>query len=80
MEFYQQGRADGTFDEGIELALRRLLASPQFLVRAEKEPADVPRGPAVSHHRSRAGLAAVVLPVEQHPGRRADHGRERRAA
>ena len=44
MEFYQQGRADATFDEGIELALRRLLASPQFLVRAEKEPAAVAAG------------------------------------
>src|SRR5687768_9656658 len=41
MEFYQEGRKDGTFDEGIELALRRLLASPQFLVRAEREPANV---------------------------------------
>jgi len=39
MEFYTEGRTAGTFDEGIELALRRLLASPQFLVRAEKEPA-----------------------------------------
>jgi hypothetical protein len=46
MEFYQQGRADGTFDEGIELALRRVLASPQFLVRAEKEPAALPAGRA----------------------------------
>jgi hypothetical protein len=38
MEFYQAGRGVGSFDDGIELALRRLLASPQFLVRAEKEP------------------------------------------
>jgi hypothetical protein len=44
MEFYQQGRADGTFDEGIELALRRVLSSPQFLVRAEKEPVAVAAG------------------------------------
>jgi mono/diheme cytochrome c family protein len=39
MDFFREGRRDGTFDEGIELALRRLLASPQFLVRAEHEPA-----------------------------------------
>ena len=32
-------------------------------------------GQAVSHHRSRAGVAAVVLPVEQHSRRRADHRR-----
>ena len=42
--FYQQGRRDGTFEDGIELALRRMLASPQFLVRAEKEPASVAIG------------------------------------
>ena len=41
MEFYQQGRKDGNFEEGVELALRRLLASPQFLVRAEREPATI---------------------------------------
>jgi mono/diheme cytochrome c family protein len=44
MSFYFEGRAAGTFEDGIELALRRLLASPQFLVRAEKEPASVPIG------------------------------------
>ncbi len=36
--FYQQGRRDGVFEDGIELALRRILASPQFLVRAEQAP------------------------------------------
>jgi hypothetical protein len=46
MEFYAEGRKDATFDEGIELALRRLLASPQFLVRAEREPAAVATGRA----------------------------------
>ncbi len=44
MRFYADGRRGGTFDGGIELALRRLLASPQFLVRAEKEPQAVPPG------------------------------------
>src|SRR5688572_23717686 len=46
MEFFREGRKDATFDEGIELALRRLLASPQFLVRAEREPASVKAGQA----------------------------------
>ena len=41
MAFYDEGRKGGTFDDGIELALRLLLASPQFLVRAEREPATV---------------------------------------
>jgi glycosyltransferase involved in cell wall biosynthesis/mono/diheme cytochrome c family protein len=34
MDFYQRGRSDGgSFDSGIDLAMRRLLASPKFLVR-----------------------------------------------
>jgi hypothetical protein len=44
LAFYNEGRHAGTFEDGIELALRRLLASPQFLVRAEKEPANVAAG------------------------------------
>ncbi len=35
---YQQGRSAGVFEDGLELALRRILASPQFLVRAEQAP------------------------------------------
>ena len=38
MTFFDEGRKDATFDDGIELALRVMLASPQFLVRAEREP------------------------------------------
>ena len=42
LEFYQMGRVDGAgFDSGIELALRRLLVSPEFLVRVEVDPAGV---------------------------------------
>jgi hypothetical protein len=44
MSFYQEGRRESSFEDGIELALRRMLASPQFLVRAEKEPANVATG------------------------------------
>jgi len=47
MEFYQRGRSDGgSFDSGIDLALRRLLASPKFLVRVERDPMAVPAGAA----------------------------------
>ena len=35
--FYEQGRAEGDFDAGIQLALERLLVSPQFLYRVERE-------------------------------------------
>jgi hypothetical protein len=36
--FYEQGRAEGSFDTGIQFALERLLVSPQFLYRVEREP------------------------------------------
>jgi hypothetical protein len=42
--FYQEGRKEGTFRDGIELGLRRILASPPFLVRAERLPANIPAG------------------------------------
>jgi mono/diheme cytochrome c family protein len=42
--FYQEGHREGTFEDGIELALRRILASPQFLVRAEREPSNAQPG------------------------------------
>ena len=44
INFYREGRRSGTFEDGIELALRRLLMSPQFLVRAEREPANLAMG------------------------------------
>jgi mono/diheme cytochrome c family protein len=43
--FFKQGRSDGgSFESGIDLALRRLLASPKFIFRVERDPADVPAG------------------------------------
>ena len=48
LSFFENGRRDGSFDDGIELALRLLLASPQFLVRGEREPATVRAGQAYS--------------------------------
>lgn len=42
--FYLEGRREGTFRDGIELGLRRILASPPFLVRAEREPANIRAG------------------------------------
>jgi len=43
--FYEQGRHEGgSFDAGIEFALRRLLVSPEFLYRIEADPASTPSG------------------------------------
>jgi len=38
LAFYDQGSATGGFDRGIELAVRRLLVSPEFLFRIVEEP------------------------------------------
>src|SRR5688572_19043705 len=38
LPFYKEGRQKGTFESGIQLALRRLLASPTFVFRAESDP------------------------------------------
>ena len=40
MPFYEMGRAEGNFDTGIQFALERLLVSPQFLYRVEREPTE----------------------------------------
>ena len=39
MEFYASGRQHGGFEAGIELAVERILASPKFLFRVERDPA-----------------------------------------
>jgi hypothetical protein len=41
---YLEGSRDGAFRDGIELGIRRILASPPFLVRAEREPANIAAG------------------------------------
>ena len=38
------GKQQGGFDAGIERALRRLLVSPEFLLRVERDPADAKAG------------------------------------
>ena len=45
MDFFQQGRKDGgSFQSGIDLALRRVLASPKFIFRTERDPAGLAAG------------------------------------
>jgi cytochrome c551/c552 len=46
LPFYKEGRQKGTFETGIQLALRRLLASPTFVFRAESDPENVKPGAA----------------------------------
>jgi mono/diheme cytochrome c family protein len=45
MDFFKAGREEGgSFDYGIEAVVQRVLADPEFIYRAEIEPADVPSG------------------------------------
>jgi len=44
LDFYAAGRADGSFDAGIQRALARLLVDPEFIFRIEAEPAELPAG------------------------------------
>ena len=44
LDFYAQGRRGGSFEDGVELAIRRLLVSPEFLYRVEADPPGVAPG------------------------------------
>ncbi|PWT86430.1 MAG: hypothetical protein C5B57_01075 [Blastocatellia bacterium] len=44
MSFYDRGRKDRGFERGIQLAVQRLLASPIFVWRVERDPVDVAAG------------------------------------
>ena len=44
MAFYKEGRSGASFNAGVEFALRRILASPSFVFRPEREPLDSAQG------------------------------------
>src|SRR5262249_6398546 len=44
LAFYTTGARRGGFERGIQLALERILASPQFMFRVERDPANVAPG------------------------------------
>ena len=44
MTFYREGRKQGDFENGIQVALARVLVAPRFLYRTEEEPANVAAG------------------------------------
>ncbi len=41
LTFYESGHRDGGFEAGIEEGLQRILASPKFVFRVERDPVDV---------------------------------------
>ena len=44
LTLYRAGRQQGTFETGIEFGLRGILANPKFVLRAERDPSDMPAG------------------------------------
>ena len=66
LEFFEQGRAKRDFESGIQFGLRRMLASPAFVFRAETSPDSVKPGALASHRADGTGFAAVILPVVEH--------------
>jgi mono/diheme cytochrome c family protein len=56
LEFYREARAKQDFDAGIEMALRAVLVSPEFLFRVEQDPAGV--APHTAYRVSELELAS----------------------
>ena len=56
LPFYEEGRAEGGFDRGVQRALERMLVSPEFLFRIERDPTDV--APGSSYRVSALELAS----------------------
>ncbi len=56
LAFYRSGRREGTFDKGIQLALRAMLVAPAFLFRIERDPAN--SEPGTAHRISDFELAS----------------------
>jgi hypothetical protein len=53
MSFFETGRRNGNFESGIQAAIQRILSSPQFLFRIERDPS-----PGVAHRITDIELAS----------------------
>jgi len=56
VDFYKEGRSAGGFDRGIQRGLERILSSPSFLFRVEREPANL--APGTPYRLSNLDLAS----------------------
>jgi len=56
LKFYEEARSSGGFEAGIEMALRAVLVSPEFLFRVEQDPAAA--APATAYRISDIELAS----------------------
>ncbi len=56
LDFYEMGRAEGSFESGIQAAVERLLVDPEFLFRIEADPDGI--APGTAYHISDLELAS----------------------
>ncbi|HEY4210611.1 MAG TPA: DUF1592 domain-containing protein [Steroidobacteraceae bacterium] len=56
MSFYKAGRKTGSFDDGIQAMVQRVLVDPKFILRVEATPSGV--APGVAYHVSDLDLAS----------------------
>ena len=56
LTFYEEGRIEGGFEAGIQLALQRILISPDFVFRVERDPEGI--APATTYRISDEELAS----------------------
>ena len=56
LEFYAEGRAAGDFEAGVQFAIQRILADPEFIFRVERDPVNIARDTA--YHVSDLVLAS----------------------
>ena len=79
LAFYHEGRPQGGLRGGHRVGAAAAAREPGVPVphRARSAAGDSEPAPDLSRQRFRAGIAAVVLPLEQHPRRRAARRRRR---
>src|SRR5262249_34676299 len=68
MTFYRAGRKTGTFDTGIQRALERLLAGPDFVFRIERDPEGTSKGSGYKVARVELGSGLLFFPGSRLPG------------
>ena len=56
LAFYADGRRTGGFEKGVQMAVRRIISSPKFLLRVERDRPGV--APGVAYHVSDVELAS----------------------
>ena len=80
LRFYEAGRRERILRDRHSGGAAVHPREPPLRVPRRARPGEPGGGHGVSHRRPRAGVAPVLLPLEQHPRRRVAGGRDARAA